>query len=415
MKGGRIVLIYALALAAGIFLQFDRMETWLASTFPDGAPAAVAALVRAGEAVHEGTGLSTLGLSLDCSAAGLFEGSYKKTYRCQDMRLADARLSDLSLPGEAKARMPGSGTPDGASASETGAGAGAKDAADRTGLAGAPAAVTDSSSGSGLADALSVSNATELASQACLPAGERPPAAPKQAVRLTPPLNVLVVGDSLAIALAVSLEKALKDYEGLSLTARGKIASGLFNPQYYNWEQALSQFIAEHEAKLVVVMMGANDAKYLSLDPAAPEPVALADKRRWVYETRLKKFLAVMDQKGVSSYWIGLPVMGDPDLAAKSRALNAIVREGCDGASLARFLDTWDLLCGPEGGYVQHLTTPAGQRVRVREGDKIHFSVAGGDIIVKALLRDAEQMVELRPKGGKEMAEAGHGSPSSVR
>jgi hypothetical protein len=406
MKGGRIVSIYALALAAGIFLQFDRMEAWLASAFPDGAPAAVAALVKAGEAVHSGTGLTALGLSLDCSAAGLFEGSYKKTYRCQDVLLAGARPSDSGFPGEAHAQAPVPGTRDGASAAGNGASAGEGDAA-------TPSVFVPSVPAPG--DVLTPSIPAGAGAPARPPAGERPQAAPKLAVKLAPPLNVLVVGDSLAIALAVSLEKALKEFEGLSLTARGKIASGLFNPQYYNWEQALSQFIDENGAKLVVVMMGANDAKYLSLDPASPEPVALADKRRFVYEARLKKFLAVMDQKGVSSYWIGLPVMGDPDLAAKSRALNSMVREGCDGSSRARFLDTWDLLCGPEGGYAQHLTTPAGHRVRVREGDKVHFSVAGGDIIVKALLRDAEQTVELRPRGSKEVAEAGLGHPPSAR
>jgi hypothetical protein len=217
---------------------------------------------------------------------------------------------------------------------------------------------------------------------------------------------VLVVGDSLAVSLAVSLEKAFREYDGLTMIPKGKIASGLQNPQYYNWEQALARFVDEYDPQLVVVMMGANDAKYLALDPQSPEPAALPDKRRSAYENRLKKFLSVMDERGVRSYWVGLPVMGDPDLANKSQALNAIVRQACQVSAHARFLDTWKMLAGPEGAYSQHITDPTGHVVRVREGDKIHFSTAGGDIIVKAFLKEMGENIQLPPKAARQVAEA---------
>ena len=340
MKGRRIILVYALALAAAVFLQFDKVESWLTSKFSDGLPGWLAAAVDTGETLHTDMGLARLSLALDCSTAGLFDGTYKKTYRCQDAALADVVSS----------------VPQG--------------------------------------------DARTLAQQA--PEKNEVAIAPK----LSPPVNVLVVGDSLAIALAVSLEKAFKEYDGLNMIPKGKIASGLQNPQYFNWEEALRQFIKEYDAKLVVVMMGANDAKYLNLDPESTEPAALADRHRTAYEARLKKFLSIMDEKGVVSYWVGLPIMGDPDLSARSKALNAIVRQTCQGSSHGHYLDTWSLLSDAQGNYAQHIVDGAGHRLRVREGDKIHFSTAGGDIIVKALMQDAGELVVLKPKGSKEMAQA---------
>jgi hypothetical protein len=344
MTGKRIVLVYALALAVGVALQFDRIGAWLAGKYPDGLPEGLAAVVAAGESVHAATGLTALTLGLDCSTAGMFDGTYKKTYRCGEAALADS-APPAPHGGEALAATgPGEGLP---------------------GLAAQPVQV-----------------------------------------KLSLPANVLVVGDSLAVTLAVSLDKAFKEYEGLTMIPKGKIASGLQNPQYYNWEQALSQFMKEYDPQLVIVMMGANDAKYLSLDPQSTEPSALDDKRRFLYEARLKKFLAVMDERKVTSYWIGLPVMGDPELSGKSRALNAIVSRACQESSRGRFLDTWPLLCDPQGNYAQHIMDTAGHRIRVREGDKIHFSTAGGDIIVRALLKDAGGLIEFTPKGGKQVAEA---------
>jgi len=343
MKGGRIVFIYALALAVAVFAQMDRVESWLASRFDDQVPAALAQAESGARLANHALGVDACMLALDCATSGLFEGTYKKTYRCGDTVLAESR------PGSPRAAR--EGEPSGSS-------------------------VQDST--------------REAAS------------APK----LVPPLDVLVVGDSLAVTLAVSMDKVFKEYDGLTMIPKGKIASGLFNPQYYDWEKALRQFLREYKPQVVVVMMGANDAKYLTLDPDSPEPAALADRRRSIYMARLEKFLAAMDEAGVKGYWIGLPVMGDQDLSGKGRALNALAREACQGSAGTTYVDIWDLLAGPDGAYTQHLLSPSGRRIRVREGDKLHFSTAGGEIIVRALLKQASTAVELKPREHQQVAQA---------
>jgi len=372
MKGGRIVWTYALALAVGLFVQFDRVSTWISARFESSPPEPLARLASGCEGLYRSLGLESLSLTLDCSTAGLFEGTYKNTYRCDQANLAGEPPAP-SRPSESDA------------------------APERPALAqAAPALLPDAGNAPGPRD------------QA---AAVRRVSHPK----LEPPFNVLVAGDSLAIALSVSMERVLKSFEGLNMVAKGKVASGLQNPGYYNWEQATRQFLSEYDPKLVVFMMGANDAKYLTLEADAAEPTAVADKRRQVYEARLQKILALLDERGVRHYWIGMPVMGDPDLSAKSRALNQILRQACEATTHGHYLDTWTLLAGPEGGYAQHILNAAGQRVRVREGDKIHFAPAGGEIIVKAFLKEAGEDVDLKPKGLKELAQGLDRGGSSIR
>ncbi len=380
MKGSRIVYMYAVALAVGVFLQFDKVRTWMDSCYEQSPPQAVAVALEAGSVIHKGVGLESLGHALDCASAPMFDGAYRNTYRCGDTSLADAAMpSARAQEPEAAPRRERESAPD------------------------SPA--PQASAQQALA---SIDPAPKAPAAPTAPAAL---AARKPLPRLNLPANVLVVGDSLAVALAASMERTFKQFDGLNLVGKGKVASGLQNPGYYNWEQALRQYLAEYNPGLVVVMMGANDAKYLSLDPQAEGPVAVQDKRRQTYEARLARFLAVLEEKRVSCCWVGLPVMGDQELSDKSRALNDLIRAACEQSPRARYLDTWPLLSGSEGGYAQHLQDAAGHRVKVREGDRIHFSPAGGDIIVRAFLRGLDDVLELKPRPLREVAAAPAGNP----
>ena len=379
-KGGRIVLVYAVALAVGFLIQFDKLEPWLAAQFENGPSQEWTLLASDIHRVRTGFGLKGAAQTLDWLVAGAFDDTYKNNFPSDASHLAG-----VSFPGKVYA----------ASKPEPSA---------------ALHAPADELSQPSVEEAPVVSPGVPLALSSAvspveLPIPPKPPVVPVEPLSPLPtPCNVLVVGDSLAIALAVPMEKAFKNIEGVTLVSKGKIASGLQNPQVIKWEDALRQFLKEYDPKLVVVMMGANDAKYLTLDHDSPTPLAVQDRRLSVYQARLEKFLAALDEKGVPSYWIGMPIMGDPDLAAKCQALNEVVRQACEATGHTRYLDTWSLLAGPDGGYANYLLNEKGTRIRVREGDKIHFSAAGGDIIVKAFLKDAGSLFEQTVNNSKDVA-----------
>jgi hypothetical protein len=90
---------------------------------------------------------------------------------------------------------------------------------------------------------------------------------------LEPPHTILVVGDSLAIGLSLSLRRSINEFEDVTLIEEGKVSSGLANPKYFNWEKALQAFVDKYSPSMVVVMMGANDAKYINLNEKPGSPV----------------------------------------------------------------------------------------------------------------------------------------------
>jgi hypothetical protein len=229
---------------------------------------------------------------------------------------------------------------------------------------------------------------------------------------IEPPHKILVVGDSLAIGLSLSLRRAVNEYQDVTLIEEGKVSSGLANPKYFNWEKALQTFVEKYSPTMVVVMMGANDAKYINLNEKPRDPGS--PNKTWgeVFAMRLAAFLDIPAKRDLPVFWIGLPVMGDPVYARQAQAMNDIVRAECSKFPNCRFLDTWNLLCDPEDIYAAFLKNDKGVKVKVRANDKVHFTVAGGDILAQSFFEQASRHAVFREKTGK-TADPAAGGPAA--
>lgn len=222
--------------------------------------------------------------------------------------------------------------------------------------------------------------------------------------KLEGPHRILVVGDSLAIGLALSLRRAVVSYKDIVLIDEGKVSSGLANPRYYNWEKALTKFIDKYNPNIVVVMMGANDAKYIKLNEKPRPPDAKNKSWPQVFSDRVERFLNILNEKGILNYWVGLPVMGDPTYAKQARAMNDIIIAECGKFASSRYLDTWPVLTDENGEYASFLRDEDGRKHKVRANDKIHFSVHGGDFLARHFFKSIAKDVALSPK--KDAAES---------
>jgi hypothetical protein len=276
------------------------------------------------------------------------------------------------------------------------------------------------------------SSQADMPSDPAVPAAAIPTAAPSQATlpspgpatdrdqttsltqgKIEPPHTVLVVGDSLAIGLSLSLRRAVNEYQDVTLIEEGKVSSGLANPKYFNWEKALATFVEKYSPTMVVVMMGANDAKYINLNEKPRDPGS--PNKTWgeVFAMRLDAFLDIPAKRDLPVFWVGLPVMGDPIYAKQAQAMNDIVRTECGKYPNCRFLDTWNLLCDPEDIYATFLKNDKGVKVKVRANDKVHFTVAGGDILAQSFFEQASRNVVFREKTDKTAAAAAGGPPAA--
>ncbi|MEA4857991.1 DUF459 domain-containing protein [Solidesulfovibrio sp.] len=381
MSWKKACLVYLIALVVAAMANIEKVSVWVDDHLADGPAPAVARQVRHARTLWRESGLGPASKALDCALAPYFDETYKNALACRDAPASEAEalaLKNRLDPNQPvlKADIP----------------------VDTDDLLAAlapprPSLAAEDGQETPAATPHSAAPATAPAT-----AGTEAAAPSLGAAKLPAPRKLLVVGDSLAIGLSLSLRRSVAELENLELIEEGKVSSGLANPKYYDWGRALRVFLDKYKPDVVVVMMGANDAKYINLNEK-PRPAGSPNKT-WpeVISMRVENFLDAMQERGVRNYWIGLPIMGEPSYARQAEVMNDIVKTECGRFSTSRYLDTWTLLADDQGNYSTFLPNEKGVKIKVRANDKVHFTVAGGDILAQSFLSTIGKDMDLRRK-----------------
>ncbi len=385
MSWKKACFVYVIALAVAAMANIEKVSVWVDDHFADNLAPGLARQVRLARNLWRESGLGPASRDIDCALAPYFDETYKNSLACREEPNSEAEI--LALKNRLDPNQPVL----------------------------KPDIPVDADE---LLAALSPprpSLAAEEAQEGMPAAPGAGPAAPKAQdqngpnlaqAKLTGARKLLVVGDSLAIGLSLSLRRSVAELENVELIEEGKVSSGLANPKYYDWGRALRVFLDKYKPDIVVIMMGANDAKYININEK-PRPAGSANKT-WpeVFSMRVENFLEALQERGVRNYWIGLPIMGDAPYAKQAEVMNDIVKAECGRFSISRYLDTWSLLADDQGNYSTFLPNEKGVKIKVRANDKVHFTVAGGDILAQSFLTTLAKDVELRRK----TSDASHGS-----
>ncbi|MFP5257618.1 MAG: GDSL-type esterase/lipase family protein [Acidobacteriota bacterium] len=180
------------------------------------------------------------------------------------------------------------------------------------------------------------------------------------------PKKVLIVGDSFAVGLGMTMEQSLRPRGPVTLASRGKVSSGLNTPKFYDWEKALGDFLVAEKPDALVVMLGGNDAKNGKGTPEWSQD----------FQAKAARFLSIAAGHGVSVVWVGLPPMREKTFSQKAWTANEAMRAACGTAKDCRFIDSWDLFADNSGNFSAKKPL-GGKAVSLRGKDGVHFSVAG--------------------------------------
>jgi hypothetical protein len=195
--------------------------------------------------------------------------------------------------------------------------------------------------------------------------------------------SLLVVGDSLSIALGEQLERHFARYSNCVTFERlGKVSSGLARPEFFNWERNLDELVSRLKPGIVVIMIGANDNKPLKRENAT---IAFGTTE-WAgeYTARLDHMQEICRRGGpnVRVFWIGVPIMGDSALTRDVKIINKVIESWCRDKPTCEFVDTWSALADKDGKYTQFL--PDGQTggtITIRAKDGVHLSPYGAYLL----------------------------------
>jgi len=187
-------------------------------------------------------------------------------------------------------------------------------------------------------------------------------------------LRIGVFGDSMADGLYTALYRQLQDEKAVSVTKFSEVSTGLSRYDYVDIQAKTRRQIEDQPIDVAVVLFGTNDAQGISLDGQVHDFGTPGWKA--AYARRVTDLVALLSERGVQVYWVGLPRMKRDGFDAKMALINAVVSERMTALGVP-LIETTALTANAEGGYEAYLPGEAGKKVLMRANDGIHMSMAG--------------------------------------
>ncbi len=206
-------------------------------------------------------------------------------------------------------------------------------------------------------------------------------------------MRIWVGGDSLSI---IPGQSVLAAFPGASQgviksvvpAVDGRVATGLSRPEVFNWPDHLKDETKRLKPDVVILTIGSNDDQPLTNAPGGA--TIGQDNPDWVPEYR-RRIGGLMDQvasDGRTLILVGIPIVRDPGRSGEYQVINTIYKEEAQKRpGRVLFVDTYPLFQTPEGTYADYLPNAAGELVKYREGDGIHLTRAGGDVVSEAIFK----------------------------
>jgi hypothetical protein len=246
------------------------------------------------------------------------------------------------------------------------------------------------------------SPAPVLAAAPVTPPAEPPPSAPPPpaeppagpAPRKGGKFSVLILGDSMAATdFGKALESRLDAHPKVVAHRRGKSATGLARPDFFDWMSEGAAQVKKHDPDVVVVIMGGNDGQDL-IDKEKKARRVFWKTPAWEagYKARLTAFAERLTEGGRRLVWLELPAMDQPRLEDKLEIIRRVQRETlAELGAMAHHVDTAAFFYQGKrllkAAEVQGYKSPQ----TLRQADGIHFTVPGSryfaDHVYPALLR----------------------------
>ena len=176
-------------------------------------------------------------------------------------------------------------------------------------------------------------------------------------------------------------KKKLDAHPDIVCHRKGKSASGLARPDFFDWTAEAKKQIELRKPALVVVIMGGNDGQDMTPATKKGKRVPWADREAWAadYRSRMDAFLADIDDDTRKVVWLGLPTMGLKSLETKLELIREIQKD----AVLARgetYVDTAPMVTTDDGALLEQAKVGSSRKPQtIRAEDRIHFTMAGSE------------------------------------
>lgn len=198
------------------------------------------------------------------------------------------------------------------------------------------------------------------------------------------PLKIYLAGDSLMIEVGHAFTRKSESLTSIDLFKRNPVGSGFADPATYDWPKQLTKDVSEFKPDVTVMLIGGNEKVPMTINGVKVQP--FTDEWNAEYVKRVQAGMDIITNAGAIVVWVGMPIMRSDEFSETARTLNAIYAQICADDPAAYYLDGYELFSDSNGKYSAYLTDSDGDNQLVRTPDGTHFTPAGGDRVVEAVL-----------------------------
>lgn len=224
-------------------------------------------------------------------------------------------------------------------------------------------------------------------------------------------IRIGVFGDSFGDGLWAGLYRQLPAKQGFEVLRLSKNATGFTRYRTLNLEDRARRQVAEQPIDVAVISFGANDVQPIFAEDHLQ--LMLGDGWKRIIGNRIDGFVRTVRSTGATVYWVGLPVMRDPEMDRNIQALNAYFAERMRRLHVP-FIETRTLSVDGNGQWNAHLVNPTdGQPHLMRTGDGVHMTIIGYDRLTKGLAGRIRDFADLARRQAGVAAPTPSATPTS--
>ncbi|WGK70174.1 DUF459 domain-containing protein [Candidatus Haliotispira prima] len=206
------------------------------------------------------------------------------------------------------------------------------------------------------------------------------------------PLRVLLVGDSLAESVRMSLSPLFSTISAVDLKSNGVVSSTLTNKHFIDWPWTLRDLLTQRHYDVVLVFIGANSCQAVRNDDGS---VVGYGSAVWpeAYGDKIREFIRIIKGQGASAWWLMNPPMRKEGYRQCMDSIGQIQREVATGMA-DEIIETADIVSAEDGSYTQSKVID-GKLYSLRTKDGVHFTMEGSRLISEEILRRIYQQYKI--------------------
>lgn len=206
-------------------------------------------------------------------------------------------------------------------------------------------------------------------------------------VSITRDDKVLFCGDSLMQGLVPFMASRLKSQK-IAFKDLSRQSTGLAYPSFFDWPKTVRAEIEAKNVTVLVVFLGANDA--WGIIDGGKSFAFNSDVWKDIYRQRVESMVAMAEKAGVRVIWLGLPPMDNNRLTAGAPVLNRVFQEVAARHESMLLIPTDNALTEDGMTFTKFKKSAAGDILRLRADDGIHFAPAGYRLLTELIWNHVE-------------------------